>query len=93
MIDFFLQIHSQIMDPSRFPVAVLALVLAAIVGVITGPMHGNANSFIWLVVEKIFGGFGDRLDRKSRSSRNLLTRGLFFTFLAAQCICALGINA
>jgi hypothetical protein len=38
------------MDPDRIPLAISAIVLAAILGVITGPVAGNANPLLWLFV-------------------------------------------
>ncbi len=69
------------MDPDRLPLAILAIVLATILGVITGPLAGNANPVLWLVYDRIFGRFGDRLDRLHRSKNDLALRGFFITIL------------
>lgn len=78
------------MDPERLPLAILAIVLAAILGVITGPLAGNANPVLWLIYDKIFGRFGDRLDRLHRSKNDLALRGFFITILGLCLALALG---
>lgn len=40
------------MDPDRIPLAISAIVLAAILGVITGPVAGNADPLLWLLYDK-----------------------------------------
>ena len=64
-------------DPDRIPVAVLALVLVALVGVITGALRANANPFFWAVTDGLFGSIGARLDRKERKAGDLVFRGFF----------------
>ena len=67
------------MDPDRIPLAISAIVLAAILGVITGPVAGNANPLLWLLYDKTLGGFGDRLDRLHRAPADLALRGFAIT--------------
>jgi adenosylcobinamide-phosphate synthase len=67
------------MDPDRIPLAISAIVLAAILGVITGPLAGNANPLLWLFYDKTLGGFGDRLDRLHRTTADLALRGFAIT--------------
>lgn len=68
-----------LIDPSRIPVAVLALVLVALAGVLTGAMRGNANPFFWNLTDGVFGSMGARLDRKERKAGDLVFRGFFLT--------------
>ncbi len=86
MDDLFLNWHSQIMDPQRIPVAIAAMLLVAVVGMISGPLAGNANSFFCIVFDKAFGRFGDRLNRVERPRSDLIFRGFvlsaFTVFLA-----------
>jgi adenosylcobinamide-phosphate synthase len=79
MIDFITELHSQILDPERFPIAMFAMLLTAIIGMITGPMHGNANPFFWKIINLFFGGIGKRLDRIERKASDLMFRGLILT--------------
>ncbi len=62
-------------DPDRVYAAMAALLLCVVVGVITGPMHGNANPFLWKLVSGVFGGTGSRLDRTQRAAGDLMFRG------------------
>lgn len=81
ILAYFSTLHSQIMDPDRIPLALLAIVVVAILGVITGPLAANAHPFYWFLVDKILGGFGDRLDKLKRSGAELAMRGFFLTVL------------
>ncbi len=69
------------MDPDRIPLAITAIALAAILGVITGPLASNANPLFWIFYDKILGSFGDRLDRLHRSPADLAFRGFTLTAL------------
>lgn len=82
MMDFFTQWHSHLIDPDRLPLAALAILFTVVIGMITGPLMGNANPLIWLFFDAILGGFGDRLDRGHRSHKSLIFRGLFLTVCA-----------
>ena len=75
MDNFFLQWHPQIMDPERIPVAIAAIFVVSVVGMISGPLAGNANPFFWLFLDKASGLFGDRLDRIERPRSDLVFRG------------------
>jgi adenosylcobinamide-phosphate synthase len=79
LASYFSTLHSHIMDPDRIPLAITAIVLAAILGVITGPVAGNANPLLWFFYDKILGGFGERLDRVHRSTADLALRGFAIT--------------
>ena len=74
--------HTQLTDPDRIPVALMALLLCAVVGMITGPMHGNANPFYWVVMDGLFGGLGRRLDRTQRKPADLMMRGFLLLVFA-----------
>ena len=71
-----------IFDPERIPLAMVAILLAGVAGLITGPMFGNAVPLFWMVCDKVFGKFGSRLDRPKRKLSDLMTRGLFLTLVA-----------
>lgn len=90
MDEFFKYMHANLLDPDRFPIAMLAMLLVAVVGMITGPSHGNINPWYWALVNKLFGGIGGRLDKKERKASDLLFRGglltlfiIFFSYLVA----------
>lgn len=83
--------HTQLTDPERIPVALMALVVCAVAGMVTGPMHGNANPFYWVLMDGVFGGLGRRLDRTQRKPADLMVRGfalmvaaLFLSYFVGQ---------
>lgn len=82
--------HEQLLDPARFPAALAALALTAIVGMMTGPAQGNAGPLLWLVIDKIFGKIGSRLDRKERRAADLVFRGFLITALILFCVYVMG---
>lgn len=71
-------IHGFLMDTDRIPYLVAAILLSIAVGMITGPLAGNANPFIWQFLDRAFGKVGERMDRKNRKSSDLLLRGFMF---------------
>lgn len=71
--------HITLIDPSRIPVAVLALVLVAVVGMVAGAARSKANPFFWNLTDGVFGSIGARLDRKERKAGDLVFRGFFLT--------------
>ncbi len=89
----FIEIHSQLLDPDRIPVAMAAWLLAGIVGMITGPMHGHAYSFVWLVFDKTFGRIGGRLDNRDRAAADLFFRGFVFTMMMVVASFGIGLFA
>ena len=66
------------MDPDRIPYLIAAILLTVVAGMITGPVAGNANSFIWWFFDALFGRIGDRMDRVNRKKTDLEFRGLLF---------------
>ena len=72
-------IHDQIFDPSRLPVAVAAVVIVSLIGVASGALAGNANPLFWRTVDFLFGPLGSKLDKTERPARDLMTRGLIIT--------------
>lgn len=80
MEELLLQWHAQLMNPERVPVLLAAFLLCAVAGMVVGPLRGNANPFLWGVLDALFGAFGDRLDRPRRRRPDLMFRGF--------CLCA-----
>lgn len=88
MVDFITNIHESFFDADRIPLLVIAIILTVIGGMITGPYRGNANPFMWWVMDQLFGRLGDRMDKISRPRGDLIFRGfllcallLFFALL------------
>ncbi len=87
MFELYEQLHAYVFDPDRIPYAIAAIFLTMVVGMITGPLAGNANPLLWGVLDGMFGGFGAKMDRLHRSKHDLMLRGFFFTaFLLFFCL-------
>lgn len=78
-VAFLQTIHDQIFDPARLPVAVCAILIVCVIGVLTGPLFGNANPVFWRSVDFLFGPLGSRLDKTERKAGDLMTRGTIIT--------------
>ncbi len=81
MYNNYLHFHDYFMDAERIPIAVVAIFVTAIVGMIAGSLAGNANPFVWSVYDLLFGVAGDKLDRSNRKSKDLFLRGVFFVVI------------
>lgn len=82
MKEFFLNLPQTMYDPDRVYTAMTAIMLCAVIGMITGPMHGNTSPFLWKLVNGLFGGVGSRLDRTQRRAGDLMFRGFFLLVVA-----------
>ncbi len=82
MKEFFLNLPQTMYDPDRVYTAMAAIILCAVIGMITGPMHGNTSPFLWKLVNGLFGGVGSRLDRTQRRAGDLMFRGFFLLVVA-----------
>jgi len=69
------------MDAGRIPFVVVAMFITALAGMVSGPLAGNANPFIWQICDLLFGPAGDKLDRTNRKPKDLFFRGTFFTVI------------
>ncbi len=90
MQDIFLSVHAHVMDPDRIPYLTAAIFLTMTVGMVTGPVAGNANSFLWGFLGFLFGRVGDRLDRVARPRSDLLFRGFVFSSVLLLLMLLLG---
>lgn len=82
MAEILQQWHESFFDPERIPYAIAAILLTIIIGMVTGPLGGNAYPFIWQIYDKAFGRFGDKLDKSQRPKADLLFRGFLITMFA-----------
>ena len=71
--------HSHVMDIDRIPVILMAMLVCAIVGMISGPLAGNANPFIWNIFDIMFGKLGTRMDKAKRARADLMFRGFMLS--------------
>lgn len=76
-------VHSYIFDPSRLPVAAVALIAVSVIGILGGPLAANAYPLFWRTVGYMFGPLGAKLDKGDRSEADLVTRGTFIVIIGA----------
>ncbi len=77
----FDKIAGEIANPDRLLAASIALVIVMAIGFITGPVAGNANPFIWNLLDRLFGGIARKSYNTQRSHGSLAFRGTFFAIL------------
>lgn len=79
-------------DPNRLPLAVAALMLTACAGALTGPLKGNAQPLLWVIVDFLFGRAGDKLGnpQKPRPRADLVFRGFLMSVLTLLIFISLG---
>lgn len=77
-----IQWHAQLMDVDRVPILLSAILVTIVIGMISGPLAGNANPFSHGLISKIFGGIGTKLDRKNRPRADLAFRGFLLSAMA-----------
>ncbi len=92
MFKSLLEIHGSIMDAERIPYLIIAILATIVIGMIIGPVAGNANSLFYGLFDILFGKMGDRMDRLNRSKSDLVFRGflfssfiMFFSLVLASC--------
>jgi adenosylcobinamide-phosphate synthase len=78
-IEMYSSWQESLFDAERIPFVLAAMGITAVIGLVTGPALGNANPAFWVVFDKVFGGFGDKLNRIHRSRADLMFRGFIFT--------------
>jgi adenosylcobinamide-phosphate synthase len=81
IIEFISEFHNDVFDPSRISVIVGAWLLCVTVGMVSGPMFGQANPLWWIFVNATFGKLGAKLDNLNRKARDLITRGFILTII------------
>jgi len=79
MTDILSQWHTQLMDTDRIPMIVFALMICGLIGMITGPLAGNAHPFLWRLIDLVFGRLGSRMDRAHRPKADLIFRGFILS--------------
>ncbi len=73
--------QANIMTPDRILIAIAALILVTIIGMVRGPLGGHATPFYWHLVDIAFGRFGARMDKSGRLKGDLIFRGFLLTAL------------
>jgi len=82
-----LSIHEAIFDPSRLPLAIIAILLVTLLGMMRGALGGNAMPFYWHIVEIFFGKLGARMNKRGRKQGDLIFRGLLLSGAGAALPC------
>lgn len=85
LIAYIQAFHEDIFDAERLPVAIAALLVVTIGGMVRGGLRGNANPFYWHWVDIVFGGIGRRMNKLGRPKGDLIFRG----FILASVVLAL----
>ncbi len=93
MPEFLVNLHEHFLLPERLPVAVGALLIASLSGLVTGPIAGYATPFVWWIVDNLFGRLGGRLDRRQRKKTDLFLRGAIYTLIIAVVVLGAGFYA
>lgn len=75
----FEKIIDEIASPDRLMVAIIAVLMAGVVGIITGPLASNANPYFWALFDRIMGNTARKAYIKEKSLSALIFRGTFFT--------------
>ncbi|MDH5723664.1 MAG: cobalamin biosynthesis protein [Alphaproteobacteria bacterium] len=87
MFESFSQLHTYVFDADRIPVLIAAILITGVVGMITGPLRGNAYPFFWQIIDALFGSIGDKMDRPHRKKSDLVFRGFLLTaFVLFLCL-------
>lgn len=79
MLETLQDLHGHLFAPDRLPLALGALGLAIVAGMVTGPLGGNAMPLYWRVIDALFGRIGGRLDKTGRPASDLMFRGFIIT--------------
>ncbi|MEM8834014.1 MAG: cobalamin biosynthesis protein, partial [Pseudomonadota bacterium] len=80
----------QIFSGDRLLVAIAALLLVMFGGMIRGALGGNANPFLWHLVDLIFGKFGAKMNKKGRPKGDLIFRGFMLGIFVIALVFLLG---
>lgn len=86
MTELIHNFQDQIFTPERLLVAMAALAIALIGGMLKGAIGGHATPFLWHILDILFGRLGSRMDKPSRLKGDLIFRG----FILAVVILLIG---
>lgn len=73
--EFISHIIDSIASPDRLNAAAIAMIIVSLFGLLLGAASGNANPYLWGILEKIFGGFARKTYKVNRSVASLQFRG------------------
>lgn len=81
ILDFLTHLVSDIGSPERLNTAMISLVFVSVFGAVFGSFTGNANPFLWVVLDRVFGGFAKKTYKVGRSVSSLHFRGTILLVL------------
>lgn len=84
---------SHVGSADRLLTAIMATLLVAVFGLLTGPVGGNANPFLWNIIDRLFGGVARRTYNVQRSPSSLAFRGTIFALAFIVSGAAFGFGA
>ncbi len=90
MIDFITQWHTQMFNADRIPAILAAWLLTVLMGMISGPLAGYVHPLSWQFFDRLFGRFGEKLDKARRPQADLMFRGFMVSSLTLLLAFALG---
>lgn len=75
MIEVIHNLPSYIFNADRLPVAIGAMLIVCLAGVLTGPLANNAAPLYWRLIDALFGKAGAKMDKPGREVGDLAFRG------------------
>jgi len=87
---FLSQLHSQIFDVERVPVAIAAILMTVLIGMFKSPLNGNVMPAFWQVWEALFGNLGARMNKLDRLKGDLIFRGFLLTAMITSIAFVMG---
>lgn len=79
MREFIENMHAQIFEPERLIIAMAALIIVTLGGMVRGALGGNATPFFWHIIDLLFGKIGARMDKPARKRGDLIFRGFILS--------------
>lgn len=77
----FVDALENIASPERLNTAMIALVFVSVFGGVFGALSGNANPFLWVMLDRVFGGLARKTYKLGRSVSSLQFRGIVILIL------------
>lgn len=81
MEEYLNNFRDSIFTPDRLLIAIAAIIMVTVIGMVRGPLGGYATPFYWHFIDLVFGRFGNRMDKSARPRGDLIFRGFILTVL------------
>ena len=79
--DLISHILNNMASPERLNTAMISLVFVSVFGCLFGSFSGNANPFLWVLLDRVFGGLAKKTYKIGRSVSSLHFRGTLILIL------------